>query len=288
MGNATMFDHLLVALDLSPAADPMLGCLQRLQAFGAKRLTLVHVARVEYPVFGSVANLDHYRERLEAMVPGLEAQGFRVEVVTAVGNPAPAILQTARQVGASLLLVGSRSESRIREAFIGSVALGVVRRSPIPVLLQRLEPRSDLPHGPLAPSCCDLRSHILFPTDFSDTAEQAFLLAEAMAQAGSRAFTLLHVIVEDQAEPGHLESARAGLNTLADRLRRAGATAVTPETVTGDPAAQILGAASDHPDVLIVMGTQGRGMVAEAVLGSVSLEVMRRAPCSVLLAPGRP
>jgi hypothetical protein len=73
---AIMFDHVMVALDLSPAADLMLRCLPGLRELGTRRLTLVHVAEVDYPVFGAVAHLDQHRERLEGLVPAIRAAGF--------------------------------------------------------------------------------------------------------------------------------------------------------------------------------------------------------------------
>jgi len=53
--------------------------------------------------------------------------------------------------------------------------------------------------------------------------------------------------------------------------------------VDGDPAEQIcLKAEGDHYD-LIVIGTRGRGLFAELLLGSVSHKVIQHAPCPVLV-----
>jgi hypothetical protein len=67
----------MVALDRSSGAHAMLRCLPGLGALGTRRWTLVHVAEVDYPVFGTVAFLDHYRKRLEylrAPVPLIPAR----------------------------------------------------------------------------------------------------------------------------------------------------------------------------------------------------------------------
>lgn len=283
-----MFEHVLVALDFSPAAEAMLRCLPGLRELGARKLTLVHIAEVDYPVFGAVASLGHHRKRLEGMASSLATKGFEVQAIAAAGLPAREILKTAAERTASLVLIGSRSHSRVREAFVGSVAWDVVQRAHLPVLLQRLEPASGQPDGPLVGSCCDMRSHVLFATDFSEVAERAFMLVESLARLGVRSFTLMYV-QEEKAQTGGTvgESGTEQLNALAGKLRVAGAEAVTVERPTGDPAREILRRANQDQNTMIVMGSQGRGLVAEAVLGSVSREVLRRAPGSVLLAPAR-
>ncbi len=74
-----------------------------------------------------------------------------------------------------------------------------------------------------------------------------------------------------------------------DRLRRYAAIAntagITAEfrQLIGDPAAVICKAAQDWNADLILIGSRGRKGLAELVLGSVSNEVMHKAPCSVLV-----
>jgi nucleotide-binding universal stress UspA family protein len=54
--------------------------------------------------------------------------------------------------------------------------------------------------------------------------------------------------------------------------------------VVGGPAGKaILTVADDIEADLIVTGSRGRGRVARAVLGSVSSEIVQRAPCDVLV-----
>jgi nucleotide-binding universal stress UspA family protein len=55
----------------------------------------------------------------------------------------------------------------------------------------------------------------------------------------------------------------------------------------GDPADSILEKARTWPADLILVGTHGRGAVGRAVLGSVSMKVVRHAPCPVRVARTR-
>src|SRR6185503_9102640 len=84
------------------------------------------------------------------------------------------------------------------------------------------------------------------------------------------------------AEAGERE-AKAEAGGLAKQLARPG---VEADAFVGiGPAAEVIvsEASEFQPDILI-LGNRGRGGLATAVLGSVSAEVVDRAPCPVLVA----
>jgi nucleotide-binding universal stress UspA family protein len=56
---------------------------------------------------------------------------------------------------------------------------------------------------------------------------------------------------------------------------------VRSEVATGDPAAQLIRMAAQASADLVVVGTHGRTALGRLILGSVSLEVLSHAPCSV-------
>lgn len=51
----------------------------------------------------------------------------------------------------------------------------------------------------------------------------------------------------------------------------------------GDPASAILQAAADRQADVVIVGTRGRNVLARALLGSVSTNVIHHAPCDVLI-----
>jgi len=285
-----MFEHIAVGVDFSPAMEPMLACLPGLREIGARKLTFVHVARLESPVEGWVTHLEYYEEKLNDTRPALEAAGFEVDIAVVAGKPAEEIVRIAMERGASLVLVGSRSASSVGGSFVGSVAWEVVRCAALPVLVQRLEPRTGDSRVPFAASCCGRHSQVLFPTDFSDAASHGFELVQALARAGMESFTLLHVRAPGQ-EPGEgrttLREDNVRLVELAGRLRFHGAKRVAIGVPSGEPVDQVLRFADEHSNPLVVLGTHGRGWLAEMLVGSVSHDIVRRAPCSVLLVPVR-
>lgn len=79
--------------------------------------------------------------------------------------------------------------------------------------------------------------------------------------------------------------AKALLNAFASRR------AIAPPPLQfmeeGKPATKIIDAARNWPADLIVMGTHGRNALANALLGSVTQEVLRHAPCPVMVLRAR-
>ncbi len=60
---------------------------------------------------------------------------------------------------------------------------------------------------------------------------------------------------------------------------------VTRQVVVGDASARLRAIAEDEGARLLVVGSRGRGLVASAVLGSVSSALAGDAPCPVVVVP---
>jgi nucleotide-binding universal stress UspA family protein len=280
-----LFPHVLVALDRTPVGEGLLAYVPGLRALGAWKLTLVHVA-------GSVY-LEESRNALETMAAPLRSQGFEVEVEIHVGLPAPGILAAAAGANPDLLFIGTRSHSRVRHAFLGSVALEVLEQSTRPVLLQPLaaEGPSSLPAaaglpagtGPTSPGLGAGR--VLLATDFSAAAAPAADVVERLVAGSNVRVTLLHALEgRTSDDPARREEARLRLDGLAQRLKEAGAREVDTLLPTGHPLDVIPNAAS-YPDTLVVMGTHGRGFLGGLVLGSVTRKLAEASRFPLLLIP---
>jgi nucleotide-binding universal stress UspA family protein len=142
---------------------------------------------------------------------------------------------------------------------------------------------------------------ILVAVDGSEHSTRAVDAAASMAIAVGAKLSLLAVVPSMAAVAGELESyARtenllnelprlldsvqpAFLEPAAARARAKRVTEVSLETVTGDPATEILATAHEQGVDLIVMGSRGRGRITGLLLGSVSQQVSTHAPCSVLI-----
>ncbi len=136
---------------------------------------------------------------------------------------------------------------------------------------------------------------VLFPTDFSDGAKQAFPQAAFLADWHDAELHILNVtgrhrhdFEEDRERfPVSTGTLMGWLRGPADAETMAAgpdleALPVTQEQVESSaPAEVIVGYAGDENVDLIVMGTHGRRGVDRMLFGSVTEEVVRQAPCPV-------
>jgi len=274
----------VISLDLSPAMEPLVASLPGLLEFGIDDLHLVHVAPpVSYPASQAITKAEQIRGRLQTLRGALEERGFTVTVDVPFGAPAEALCEAAKTRGADMIVVGSRSHSRIREAFVGSVAWEVVRRSSVPVLLRKVESVRPDPEAALQVQGPGLPKRLIFPTDFSEVADRALPWVDWLMDQGVPELVRLHVH-----EMGDDEARREGrilLDGLADRFVRRGVGSVRAEIRAGIAADEILRAGGDSPDHLVIMGTTGRGTFPELLMGSQSRQVVRAAGAAVLLVP---
>jgi nucleotide-binding universal stress UspA family protein len=132
---------------------------------------------------------------------------------------------------------------------------------------------------------------ILHPTDFSESAEQAFRLACSLARDHHARLIVLHVMPTPITTLGGMPAVppipdEYGQEELAQKLRavQAPAPAIPLDHMLeeGDPVGTILQIAERVPCDLIVMGTHGRRGLGRLLMGSVAEEVMRKALCPVL------
>ncbi len=143
-------------------------------------------------------------------------------------------------------------------------------------------------------------SKILFPTDFSDCANQALAHARYLAAQHAAEVHILHALVlhaADWSEAAHgMEEAEALYRRVqqeSDAELNASADAMATEnlkiekaTRRGFSAAPVILDYADDCDIdLVVMSTHGRRGMRRLLLGSVTDEVMRLAPCPVLAVP---
>ena len=136
---------------------------------------------------------------------------------------------------------------------------------------------------------------ILVPTDFSAGSERAWAVARQLAGPLGAELILFHVVIEAplfSEGPFTMKHARSVFSaarewantTLGEWTAAATASGLRARSIvgTGVPHKEIMAtAALEHAD-LIVMGTQGRGGLDRALLGSVAERVIRLAPCPVL------
>lgn len=145
--------------------------------------------------------------------------------------------------------------------------------------------------------------HILFPTDFSETARNAFRYTLMLADKLEAEVVVLHAIypqyegmdlpvMATQATQKKIEVARTLLETFVDATvemvadELVNTATIETQVEIGSPASTITSFASREEVDLIVMGTQGEHNTLEKLFGSVTSEVIQRTSCHVLAIPG--
>jgi nucleotide-binding universal stress UspA family protein len=124
---------------------------------------------------------------------------------------------------------------------------------------------------------------ILCPIDFDQNSLKAVLLASGLAREHNATLHLLHVLPPaPEVAFGEIESAaRTRLEQIGHQKLKAG-TRYELLVFMGDPAIEVLQAATRLDIDLIVMATRGRKGLRRLVLGSVAERVFREAKCPVL------
>lgn len=133
-------DKIVVGYDGSAQAKKALSKAKELaDKFGAK-IYIVHVIDTAVlslsDVFSSPTVLASLREKAEQLVKeAVQTVGGNAEGKILEGDPAHEIVKFAREVNASLIVLGARGLSTIRRVLMGSVSSRVVQESPIDVLI---------------------------------------------------------------------------------------------------------------------------------------------------------
>jgi nucleotide-binding universal stress UspA family protein len=136
---------------------------------------------------------------------------------------------------------------------------------------------------------------VLVPTDFSESARHAFTYGVSFAREYGAELVLLHVV--ENLTVGYASDlfpvpmaevfqeisgyAKTELAKLGAQAREKGIV-VQEQVVMGKPSAEIIRFAHENAVDMIVLGTHGKGMLDQALFGSTTERVVRRAPCPVL------
>lgn len=136
--------------------------------------------------------------------------------------------------------------------------------------------------------------HILVPTDFGEPSLAGLEVALSLASSSGAKVTLFHAyttLVPIYSEAAWVPSAeleRDARQALGEALSKAKKTYAKIEGALdcGDPALEILRAATKLGVDLIVIGTHGRRGLSRVLLGSVAEKVVRLSPVPVLTVPG--
>lgn len=290
-----MFNKMIMISEISTAFPEMVKCIGSMKALGTKECLLVQAFNPKDVDEGvsTYLNLNSmFDDNLKKQSDILKLQGFDVSTRIVSGNQKNAINRIAVAEGCDLIVISTAKRSMVGEIFLDGVAHNVITHSTIPVLLIR-EPEN-LKEIENVPQKCDLNNHILFSTDFSENADIAFEYVKNMVEKGVSEVTIVHVQDQSKIDP-YLTSRLTEFNEidnerllkLKEELLDISDIDVNIRIPFGSPTSEIMKIINEEKISLVVMGTQGRGFIKEVFVGSVSHNIVRHAPTSVLLIPGK-
>lgn len=176
---------------------------------------------------------------------------------------------------ADMVVVGTRSGSKLSAAVLGSVAISVASKAPCPVVVVRGERRT----GP-----------VVVGTDGSGDSDEAVAFAFEQASASGQPLTVVYCW-HPQEQHGASAESTSGLlkNWLAENLEpyqaKHPAVRLTASVLEGRASATLVDLSKDAS--LVVVGSRGRGGVTGLVLGSVSQSLLHHADSPVAVVRRR-
>jgi len=243
-------------------------------------VTAVNASGLEAPVVA--AEIDRARERLAMMAAvGMAGCSMEVELRVVTGDRIEGILALAEQADIDVICCGTSGKSVVDALFAGSVserlfASGRVRTMTVRYdLLEAVEDPIELSQ--------DFGRRLVVPTDFSAAATRAWLSAVERPRDAIDVLTALHVLPLGSSE----EDSRNAEVLMRGLLAIAEGHGVEARTVirSGEPAPVVLEYLNEVKATGCITGQYGRGALRLAMLGGLSLELLRDAPCPVVVQP---
>jgi len=141
-----MFKKILVALDHSKADEVLLPQVRELATLTRAEVLLLHVSTGWAAQWQENLNLSDSQEMkedrvyLDSVAQKLRSEGLRVTARHERGEPAEAILRTARNEGCDLIAMAAHGHKLIADLIHGTTITKVRHQSEIPIFLVKARP----------------------------------------------------------------------------------------------------------------------------------------------------
>jgi universal stress protein E len=209
------------------------------------------------------------------------------DVVVRPGNPARVILDTVTRESPDLVIMGPHQRRGVGDALQGTIAEKLVSARHCSVLVVQQSARAAY-------------RNVLLALDVAAGSRAAVRAAERFVLRDGALATVIHafgsvdhgVMQDADLEAAGVElrlnsSPGAAAVAMNELLEQESADPRRYEVVItqGNPLPTILRAIGKRQPDLLVMGTRGHGRMRRAVLGSVANQLLKVAPCDILIVP---
>ena len=294
--------NIIVPIDFSKMSVQAIQIAKQLARRFSASIHLAHVRQSNYTAdFVAPAFMTYEQVGEQTALKELEGVGSECGVASAschvLGGAPPfdEICRLAQTVPADLVVMPTHGRTGLKHVFLGSTAERIVQHSSCPVLVTR---------GSALQANNGSRFRIktiLVPVDFSNCSQEGLRYAIAFANEFGAKIILLHAtylgyIYSSEGTaiydiPGLQKAARkTAERKMRELVRSVNFGAVKFETAftDGSPVIDICAFAKNHDVDLIITSTHGFTGFTHVLIGSIAEQVVRHAPCSVLVVPSHP
>jgi nucleotide-binding universal stress UspA family protein len=282
-----MFEKVLFPTDFSEYAQKTLECIGEIP--GIKELMLLHIVDATHPSkrgWTHGPHIENAKILMEEKKEYLESLGLKVKVkvdVITEGEVYRTILENANKENVSLIVMGARGKSPIKDLLLGSTSTNVVRHAKTNLLIMRYKLVEDLDGIKHEKFCPMIFSKVLLPTDFSEPAGKTTSFMKEIKDI--QEIVLMNVVSKGETTEEIEENVNGAKNKLGGikgELVKAGF-AVKDHVRVGNLPEEIISTAEDEDVSLIAMSPHGKGWFRELLVGSTTCAVVRRARRPVLV-----
>lgn len=305
----TNIRNILVPIDFSRISIQAVATAKRLADQFNSTIHLVHVYQFSYPAMfmGPIFSAgklpesfeEHRSKQLAEQLTAIASKsGLSSRDQTHLGMgaaPFNEICRLAQEIPADLIVMPTHGYTGLKHVFLGSTSERVVQHSPCPVFVVRQKNRKSESERAFTPRT------ILVPVDFSDCSREGLQYAIGFANEFGARIVLVHAtylgyVYSSEGTaiydiPGLQKAARKTAERQMRKLvRTVNFGGVKFETVftEGSPILDICAFAKDRDVDLIITSTHGLTGLKHVLIGSTAEQVVRHAPCSVLVVPSHP
>lgn len=264
----------LIAIDNKPSSQAIIDALVKMHWNDGTELQVITVLEARSNGQVAEANLDEMEElavELHDALPQCEVTFHAIK-----GDPKTLILETAKQVQAQLIVIGSNCKNTLERVLLGSVCQEVLNAAHCPVIVAK------------AP-CCLAREaspgfrNILLPVDNSKYSDLVIEWLSSFHWGQECRFILAAVAEPDSDLNAVRQSLQARAEVLSGLVRTNN---ISFEIAVGDPHKSIIELAEKYYADLIAIGSHGRSGLKKLILGNVAQAVSHDAPCALAVVRG--
>jgi len=289
--------RILVPVDFSDKSSDAIAYAAGIAASYGARMELFHVVEPfphveELSLPSTVAELNHRhvdaaREELSKLAARHIPVEVKYTVKVVLGEVDEEILRESAAWNTDLLVLNTHGFTGIKELFMGGTAEKLVRHARCPVLVVRRRGRS-------RPSPARMK-RLLVPLDFSEHSRKALRYARHFAQHFGASIDLVSAVEPMMYYEGltvptvTAEGAGTVVAEAGEALRRIGEKEFgdnikwTALVRMGSAHHEVVETARDRKTDLLVITTHGRTGLKHFLLGSTAEQIVRHAPCPVLV-----